>query len=133
MPFRYLSQGVSHQYLGWSFKIGRVTARAIILETCSIMWEVLAPFYLDQCKANDFGKIAKDFKNKWDLQNCVGAIDGKHIAITNPAHSGSNFYNYKNFFSIVLLAACDANYIFTMVDLGGYGSQSDGGKYNRLN
>ncbi|KAI8115878.1 Protein ALP1-like [Lucilia cuprina] len=45
----------------------------------------------------------------------------------SPKQSGSLFYNYKKFFSIVLLAACDANYAFMYVDVGALGSQRDGG------
>lgn len=33
----------------------------------------------------------------------------------------------RGFFGIVLLAVCDANYCFTLYDLGGYGSNDDSG------
>ena len=41
--------------------------------------------------------------------------------------SGSEYFNYKNHFSIVLLAIADSNAQFIAFQLGEAGSQSDGG------
>lgn len=41
--------------------------------------------------------------------------------------SGSEYYNYKKSFSIVLLALVDSNYNFIFADIGGQGRISDGG------
>ena len=49
-----------------------------------------------------------------------------YIRIKAPANTASLFHNYKSFFSTVLLALVDANYRFIYVNIGEYGSNSDG-------
>lgn len=74
-------------------------------------------------------EIAREFEEKWQLPNVIGALDGKHIVIKAPAKSGSAFYNYKDQHSIVLLAMIDAKYNFKYINVGTNGRISDGGVF----
>lgn len=80
--------------------------------------------------AEEWEGVAKCFNEKWNFPNCVGAIDGKHISIQAPVHSGTEFFNYKGFFSIILLAVVDANYNFIYANVGCQGRISDSGVFN---
>ena len=75
--------------------------------------------------------IADEFEEKWNFPNCIGAIDGKHVTVKCPSGSGSAFYNYKNQFSIILLAIVDADYNFLFVDVGTNGRANDSGVFGR--
>lgn len=68
----------------------------------------------------DWIKVAENYENKWNFPNCIGALDGKHIRIMKPPESGSAFFNYKKYFSFVLMAICDGDYRFIWTDVGDY-------------
>jgi hypothetical protein len=69
-------------------------------------------------------QIAHDFYQTSNFPNCLGAINGKHIRIIKPENSGSLYYNYKHYFSIVLLAFRYVQYRFTAVNIRSYGKSS---------
>ena len=71
------------------------------------------------------------FLSRWQLPHCLGALDGKHIAIKCPPGGGSEYFNYKKFHSIILMALVDGDYKFTWVDVGQPGSAGDAQVFNR--
>ena len=80
--------------------------------------------------AEDWKPIAKGFLDRWNFPHTLGALDGKHVACKCPPGSGSEYYNYKKFYSIVLLALVDSNYKFIWADIGGRGAASDAQVWN---
>jgi len=52
--------------------------------------------------------VEEDFRKRANFPKCTGAKDGKHVGVIVPADSGSLFYNFKNYFSVVLLVVCDS-------------------------
>lgn len=75
-------------------------------------------------------EVERKFSARWNFPHCCGAVDGKHVEIKKPKQSGSLYYCFKGFFSIVLMAMVDADYKFLWIQTGGKGSQSDGELYN---
>ena len=78
-----------------------------------------------------FLRANQSFETRWQFKHCVGAVDGKHIAIRPPTDTGTLFYNYKGGYSIVLMAVADSRYRFIYFDVGANGSASDSGIWNR--
>nr|XP_026695263.1 uncharacterized protein LOC104265542 [Ciona intestinalis] len=100
LTLRFLATGSSQKQLSYSFRVGHTTVGLILKETCSAIWNVLGPKYVKPPTSEDWIKIAEDFEQIWNFPNCLGALDGKHIRIKSPPNSGSEFYNYKGYFSI---------------------------------
>ncbi|XP_069605927.1 uncharacterized protein [Ranitomeya imitator] len=103
---REILSSLHFQYrLGISTLSGIVLRDEFILLPTAYMWMEIADKFWSVCK----------------FPNCLGAVDGKHIRITKPARSGSEHFNYKKYFSVVLMAIADADCRFIAMDIGAFG------------
>ncbi|XP_044161098.1 putative nuclease HARBI1 [Bufo gargarizans] len=125
VTLRFLATGNSFASLHFEFLLGISTISGIVCHTCKVIWQRLRDAVMPTPKAEDWLRIAEGFFQSAQFPNCIGALDGKHIRVKKPPHSGSRFFNYKQYFSVVLMALVDSNYKFVIVDIGAYGSTSD--------
>ncbi|KAJ8349682.1 hypothetical protein SKAU_G00248120 [Synaphobranchus kaupii] len=130
VTLRFLATGESFQSLSYMFRIGCSTIRKFVPDTCRAIHRVLAEKYF-KCPntTEEWMEVACGFDSAWQFPNCLGALDGKHVAIRPPSNSGAEFFNYKKYNSIVLMALVDSNYKFLYIDIGCNGRVSDGGVF----
>ncbi|XP_036320823.1 uncharacterized protein LOC118735273 isoform X3 [Rhagoletis pomonella] len=106
ITLRYLATGDSFRSLEFLSHISRKTISKFLPEVLEALTEALQEEYLK-------------------FPHTLGAIDGKHIRLKAPPNSGSDYFNYKGYFSVVLLAVVDAHSRFIYVDIGANGRASD--------
>ncbi|XP_067139028.1 uncharacterized protein [Centruroides vittatus] len=127
---QFLATGETFRSLSYTFRVGR-TVTSIVRETCFATWKKLKATYMKVPRTEEeWQNIADEFLDRWQLPNCCGSIDGKHSVLQCPANTGSLNYNFKGRFSKIM-AVVDAHYKFIFVDFGHYGSESDGGVFQK--
>ena len=131
VTLRYLATGSSFSAMSAPFHMSKQVISNIVPKTCDIIWEKLQKQEMPFPTKQVWTQSAKRFHELWDFPRAVAAIDGKHIRLSNPANSGSQFYNYKSFPSIVLMALSDADSFFIAIDCGEYGRLCDAGVYDK--
>ena len=128
---RFLATGDSYFTIATAYRMIKFVVANIVPETCSAIWDLLHAEVMPVPNRAKWEKIASEFKDFWQFPNFLGCIDGKHVAVQAPKNSGSLFFNYKKYFSVVLLAANDVQCGFTLVDVGAYGKQSNANVFAR--
>uniref|UniRef100_A0AAZ3PL96 DDE Tnp4 domain-containing protein n=1 Tax=Oncorhynchus tshawytscha TaxID=74940 RepID=A0AAZ3PL96_ONCTS len=91
------------------YKLGILTCCTIFTEVCQAIWHVLKEDFVAYPSVAKWAEIIGEFGDRWNYPFCAEAVDGKHIQMRAPANSGSEYYNYKSFSSIVLMAVCKAS------------------------
>lgn len=130
VTLRFLATGESYESLMYQFRIHQSTISLFVPKVCHAIYEVLKEEYFHFPNSEgEWLELAEATEQRWQFPNAFAAADGKHIALYHPHNSGAEFYNYKGFYSIVLLAFVDYDYKFVYVDVGCQGRISDGGVY----
>lgn len=70
-------------------------------------------------------EISNGFQSRANFPHSIGAVDGKHMRVKKSSNSGSMYFYYKDYFSIILLAEVDLEYRFIYVSVGSYGKDCD--------
>ncbi|KAK4325877.1 hypothetical protein Pmani_003581 [Petrolisthes manimaculis] len=132
LTLRYLATGETQVSLACQFRISHNLISAIIPEVCRAIYQVLKDEYVKlPSTEEEWRAIAHGYFAEWNYPLCLGALDGKRILICKPPNSGSDYYDYKGHFSLIMMALVDASYKFMYVDVGAIGRSSDGGVWDK--
>lgn len=101
-----------YRTIGHLFGIARCTVCVIIHDTCSAIVDVLLTKYVQFPTGDELRDTVHGFKSKWGLIQCAGSIDGCHIPVMPPALNHTDYYNRKGWYSVVLQAVVDHDYLF---------------------
>ena len=76
-------------------------------------------------KGNQLREVIEGYEKIWGFPMCAGAIDGTHIPILAPSESHAEYVNRKGYYSILMQAVVDCNYLYRDVVIGWPGSVHD--------
>ncbi|KAL2087966.1 hypothetical protein ACEWY4_016794 [Coilia grayii] len=110
-------EGVTAKTATFNYRVGHCTVCCVVREVVAAIWQVLVPHFMPAPSMEDWLLVADGFRERWNF----------HVITQAPDNSDSLYFNYTSTYSIVLLAVGDANYLFRVVDVGGYGKTSNGG------
>lgn len=131
LTLRHLASGNKYSSMKFGWRVPHNSISLVVKDVCkAIIDEYKDEVLVCPTTSERWREIADKFYERWNFPHTIGALDGKHVACRCPPKSGSLYYNYKGFYSIVLLALVDADYKFIWADVGGNGSASDAQIYN---
>ncbi|XP_064469700.1 uncharacterized protein LOC135384425 [Ornithodoros turicata] len=113
------------------FGIGRSTVNTLYREFCEAVITTLEPEWVKMPSAETMADHIKECSAVCDFPQAVGALDGCHFLISPPKQSATDYYNYKGWHSIVLLALVDHRYRFPYINVGSPGRCHDTYVYQR--
>ena len=107
-----------YRTIGHLFGIARCTVCVIVHDTCKALVNTLKSQYISFPQDDELPEVIQGFKQKWGFVQCAGAIDSSHIPVRAPAMNHTDYYNRKGWYSIIVQAVVDHNYLFCNVYSG---------------
>ena len=84
----------------------------IVHEMCSTIVSILLKTYIKFPTGDNIDNVVREFKGKWGVPQCFGAIDGTHIPVCVPTENHTDYYNCNGFYSMLIQGLVNASYCF---------------------
>ena len=120
-----LATPCEYRTLSHLFGVARSTVCTILHETCAAIATALMSTYIKFPTGQSLQNVIEGFELKWGFPQCMGAIDGSHIPICAPELNHTDYYNRKGWYSMVVQAVVDHDYLFRDICVGWPGSVHD--------
>ena len=111
--------------VGHLFGVARNTVCVIVHETCITIVKKLLPVYIQFPEGNALSEVMDGFKQTLDVPQCAGSIDGSHVPVTPPSMNHTDYYNRKGWYSMLVQAVVDHEFLFRNLCIGWPGSVHD--------
>ena len=93
--------------------------------TCKVIVDVLLKEHIQFSNGRDLVNVIEGFKSKLNMIRCAGTIDGSHISVSPPAMNHIDYYNRKGWYSVIVQAVVDHEYLFCDICVGWPGNVHD--------
>ncbi|XP_070386644.1 uncharacterized protein [Dermacentor albipictus] len=107
------------------FGVGRSSVNVIYREFCAAVVSVLESDWIRMITEEEMPRHIQEFEAVCDFPQAVGALDGCHFPISPPKKYATDYYNYKGWHIIILLALVDHKYRFRYCNVGAPGRCHD--------
>ncbi|XP_049307332.1 putative nuclease HARBI1 [Bactrocera dorsalis] len=120
-----LGSSAEYRTVASLFGVGRTTVGEIVVDFCKAVCTNLS-----DC-INSYSPSTEEVERKVQgfahlgFPQCFGAIDGCHIEVQPKKEDAIDYYNYKGWYSVFLLASCDYRSKFSYIHVGSTGRNND--------
>ncbi|XP_075733037.1 uncharacterized protein LOC142775489 [Rhipicephalus microplus] len=111
------------------FGVGRSMVNGIYKEFCEAIVSVLESDWIKMLSPSEMAEPIREFMAVSDFPQAVGALDGCHFPVSPPQEHVTDYYNYKGWYSIILLVLVNHEYRFRFINVGAPGRCHDSHVY----
>ena len=90
----------------------------IVHNICHVIASTLLIHYIKFPVGESLKRVLDGFQRWWGFPQCTGAIDGSHIPVAAPELNHTDYYNCKVWYSIIIQAIVDHQYLFQDICVG---------------
>ncbi|KAL2653703.1 hypothetical protein R1flu_021831 [Riccia fluitans] len=120
-----LATGQNYFHIGEQFGIGSSTVQEMMYDVVLAINRELGGRFMRWPRGQAMTLISEKFYRKCSLPNIQGAIDGTHIQVRAPKKDASQYFNRKQFQSLLMQAVCDPDGVFLDISCGMPGHTND--------